>query len=144
MPRDPFSGPCSRCGREIDSSREEAALVGDPAALKRVCHECVEREERQRAAFCRICEHEVENPEGLEGPVCTECHGLYLTISWDTLDRLCRSEDWDAIKRYLTEPGTDRLDYRTRVRLTNLRLAVIRHEEQQLTRFPMVVRPRRT
>jgi hypothetical protein len=101
---------------------------------ERICEECREREGRQRAAFCRVCEHEVENPEGLEGPVCSECHQLYLAV-----------RDWAAFKRAMQARwDTADPDHQTRVRLMNLRLAVEQHEAQHLEPFPMVVRPRTT
>jgi hypothetical protein len=131
MPSDPWTGPCSRCGRHIDPNKEgEVALVGIPA--KRVCQECLERERRQKAAACSVCEHEVENPEGSEGPVCLECYQLYLAV-----------EDWPAFEREMRARwNTTAPDHKTRVRLMNLRLAVEQYEREHLERFPMIIRRR--
>jgi hypothetical protein len=142
MPNDPWSGPCSRCGRQIDLKKDgESTLVGIPA--KRVCQECMERERRQKAALCRICEHEVENPEGLEGPICSKCYGLYLSTSWAILDGLVVSEAWEDIKNYFSVTLEPSARVELRMRLANLRMNVKQHEHQHLERFPMVVRERR-
>jgi hypothetical protein len=101
---------------------------------ERICDECRERERRQHARFCRVCEEEVENPEGLEGPVCTECYQKYLSVA-----------DWPAFEREMRAHSGDPADpdHRLRVNLFNLRWHVEQHEQQHLERFPMVVRPRR-
>lgn len=138
MTRDPFVGPCSRCGREIrlEPGGEGSTLSfgSGRATPERICGECRERELRQRAAFCRVCENEVENAEGLEGPVCSECYENYLAI-----------RDWPAFEQdMLARRNVADPDHVFRVRLVNLRGAVVQYEQQHLgERFPMVVRPRR-
>lgn len=136
--KDAFSGPCSRCGREIRLDSQEhpertTTLVLGAGRMERICDECRERESRQRAGFCRICEHELENAEGLEGPICSDCHRRYLAIQdWPAYERGMRAR-WNV-----ADP-----DHVFRVRLVNLRLATEQYEQQHLERFPMVVRPRR-
>lgn len=135
--RDAFLGSCSRCGRNIrlEPGGEGATLTfgSEGRIAERICDECREREGRQRAGFCRVCESEVENPEGLVGPVCTECYGQYLEV-----------QDWPALEREMRARwNPEDPEHQTRVRLVNLRGHVEQHESQHLERFPMVVRPRR-
>jgi NMD protein affecting ribosome stability and mRNA decay len=130
MPRDPFNGRCSRCSRIIDVSKEPSTLGGlDPASgrlTQRICDECAERERRQKAGACSLCGNAIENPDGAEGAICSNCYARYLSTNWEAIDAACLTAE-AAHSHSPIQEAIERLESVQQKKLATVRVNTMLH-----------------